>query len=536
MSREQTYTGTQETTARQTDAGRLEKKADVKNSIVRISFAGLALIVELVWIVAVLTRLGEKASWFSGAERILTMLIVLVILGKRTNAGFKMPWIILITAMPMLGMVLYFFFGRYGTTRGVRKRFEEIDRLLMPYLKQDEDVERAFENAAGMKRNVGIYLRAGAGFPVYGNTEVVYYPDAAEALEAQLEALREAKRFVFMEYHAIEDSEAFGRIRDVLAQKAREGVEVRLFYDDVGSIGFINRDFISRMEALGIRTRVFNPVMPFLLIFMNNRDHRKITVIDGKTAFTGGYNLANEYFHITEPYGFWKDSGIRLRGDAVRSMTVLFLEMWNAINKSDIDDERFDAYLPAQAGEDRKTEGFVQPYADSPLDNEPVGENVYLGLADAAERYVYYATPYLILTDEMIRGLVNAAKRGVDVRIFTPGIPDKKLTYQITRSNYGALADAGVRIFEFTPGFLHAKMCVTDDEAATVGTINMDYRSLYLHFENGAVIYKVPAIRKIREDFEAIEEVSEEVTCRYTGMGRMIRIGQCALRLIAPLM
>lgn len=357
-----------------------------------------------------------------------------------------------------------------------------------------------------------------------------------------------------MEYHAIEDKQSFGELKEILARKAKEGVEVRLFYDDIGSIGFINTDFIQRMEAEGIQCRVFNRLMPVLNVFMNNRDHRKITVIDGKIGFTGGYNLADEYFNITHPYGYWKDTGVRLEGDAVRSLTVMFLEMWNAIKGTDTDYTPYflqDGAQPHEAGlagsvgvtqsdaniAADSASGFVQPYADSPLDGEPVGENVYMGVVKAASEYVYFTTPYLIISDEMSRELCLAAKRGVDVRIVTPGIPDKKLVYRVTRSYYAQLASAGVRIFEYTPGFLHAKQCVSDDVTATVGTINLDYRSLYFHFENGVFLHRCEAVQKVREDFEDIFPVCREVTEQYAKkQSAAMKFGQCVLRLIAPLL
>ena len=336
-----------------------------------------------------------------------------------------------------------------------------------------------------------------------------------------------------MEYHAIEEAEAFGRIRDVLAERAAHGVEVRLFYDDVGSIGFIDPGFIKRMEAIGVECRVFNPVLPILNIFMNNRDHRKITVVDGKIGYTGGYNLADEYFNITHPYGVWKDTGIRLVGDAVASLTVTFLQMWNATAEAD---REFQTYFPKLDYRAADT-GFVQPYADGPLTDGYFAEDVYLNLIKSAKHFFYAATPYLIISDDMTRELCLAAERGVDVRIVTPGIPDKKLVYQTTRSYYAPLVRRGVRIYEYTPGFIHQKQTLCDGETATVGTINFDYRSLYHHFENGVLLHGCGALGAIGEDFEQIFEVSREVTEQYKGKRSMgLRIIQCILRLFAPLL
>ena len=266
---------------------------------------------------------------------------------------------------------------------------------------------------------------------------------------------------------------------------------------------------------------------------MNNRDHRKVTVIDGKVGFTGGYNLADEYFNITHPYGQWKDTGVRMEGEAVRNLTVMFLELWNAIDHTDTDFEKYLEPVEYQP----KENAYVQPFGDSPMDDEPVGENVYMNIVKNAKDYVYFTTPYLIITDEFKRELCMAAKRGVDVRIITPGIPDKKVVYQLTRSYYAGLAKEGVRIYEYTPGFLHAKQCVCDGETAVCGTINLDYRSLYLHFENGVFFYNCKAVGDMRKDFDNLFPICREVTEQYrSGRSAAVRIGQCILRLFAPLM
>ena len=325
-----------------------------------------------------------------------------------------------------------------------------------------------------------------------------------------------------------------------MARKAAEGVEVRILYDDVGCIGFLDKSFIDRMNAIGVQCRVFNYVVPFLNIFMNNRDHRKIMIIDGKVGFTGGYNLADEYFNITHPYGYWKDTGVKLTGRAVQSFTMMFLEMWNVMGQADTDYEKYlkTSQEGTEDGNVQKASGYVQPYADSPLDGEPVGENVYLNLIKTAKKRLYVATPYLIISDEMTRELGLAAKRGVDVRVFTPGIPDKKIIYGVTRSYYSGLVRQGVRVYEYTPGFLHAKQMLCDGDTATVGTINMDYRSLYHHFENGVWMHGCDAIRDIETDFDKLLQDSEEVTDKYRdGRKNMaVRGWQCIMRLIAPLL
>ena len=301
----------------------------------------------------------------------------------------------------------------------------------------------------------------------------------------------------------------------------------------MGSIGFLSKPFVKRLQSEGIKCKVFNPVMPVLNVFMNNRDHRKITVIDGKVGFTGGYNLADEYFNLTHPYGQWQDSGIRLEGEAVRSLTVIFLRLWSALEK---EKEDLSGFFP-EVSCDASAQGFVQPYSDSPLDGERTGENVYLNLIKGAQDYVYITTPYLIIDDEMKRELTMAAERGVDVRIVTPGIPDKKLIYSVTRSYYAGLATRGVRIYEYEPGFIHAKQFLADGEIAAVGTINLDFRSLYLHFENGCLFYNCPAVADVKTDFDELFEISREVTGKYSAKQNVaVRGVQCILRLFSPLM
>ena len=514
----------------------LEGAADTRNGVKRMIFVVISILVEVAIVYLFNVRFVRYAIWASALAHLVAAGAVLFIFGQHKTPSVKMPWIMLIMAFPVFGLTLYLLIGLNGSTRRMRLRYDEVDRQLLPLLKQGTEAEEKLEQADSTCARLASYLKNYAGYPVYNDTAVEYYPEATLGLEAQLKDLAEAKRFIFMEYHAIEDKESFHRIEEVLVRKVQEGVEVRLFYDDMGSIGFITTDFVKRMEEKGIRCRVFNPFAPGLNVFLNNRDHRKITVIDGKVGFTGGYNIANEYFNLTHPFGYWKDTGIRLEGPAVRSLTVTFLEMWNAVSEDDVNDANPQQYLP-EVPANPAAEGFVQPYADSPMDEEHVGENVYISIAEGAQHYAWFITPYLIITDEMTHALGLAAKRGVDVRVITPGIPDKKLIYSVTRSYYAGLARNGVRIFEYTPGFCHCKMSVSDDCVATNGTINMDYRSFFHHFENGCVMYGNRAVADTRKDFEAIMAESEEVTETYrSGRSSMMRFGQLLLRLAAPLM
>ncbi len=328
----------------------------------------------------------------------------------------------------------------------------------------------------------------------------------------------------------------FDTLVEALAKKAAEGVDVRLIYDDFGCISTMPTHFYRKLQARGIKCAAFNPARPVMAIIMNHRDHRKILVVDGEVGYTGGINIADEYINRIVRFGYWKDTGIRLEGAAAWSFSVMFLEMWDFIVNSE---EPYEKFMPAATfAAQIPTEGYVQPYDDTPLDSENVGENVYLNMITRATRYVYIYTPYLILDQEMIVALSNAAKSGVDVRIVTPGIPDKKLVYMLTRSHYAKLLENGVRIYEYTPGFLHAKCFVCDDEYATVGSINLDYRSLYLHFECGVFLYRTHSVAEVYEDMTATIAQSREILetdCRRRHPLGMSLV-HALLRLAAPLL
>lgn len=509
-----------------------EKKQTMKNSVGRAFMAAFGVVLQVYWIVTFAIKLNSYYAVLSTATSFVALILVFRIYGETYNSAYKMSWIVLILAFPILGVCLFVLFGNEGSTAMIRHHLANIDTQTDKLLNQKPDV---LEHLKKDRRiyNQSWYLWKKAGFPVYQNTDVRFYKDTCEALEAQKEELKKAEKFIFMEYHAIQDSTAWAGIEAILKEKAASGVDVRVFYDDMGSIGFLSKSFVKRLQSEGIKCKVFNPVMPVLNVFMNNRDHRKITVIDGKVGFTGGYNLADEYFNLTHPYGQWKDSGIRLEGEAVRSLTVIFLRLWSALEK---EKEDLSGFFP-EVSCDASAQGFVQPYSDSPLDGERTGENVYLNLIKGAQDYVYITTPYLIIDDEMKRELTMAAERGVDVRIVTPGIPDKKLIYSVTRSYYAGLATRGVRIYEYEPGFIHAKQFLGDGEIAAVGTINLDFRSLYLHFENGCLFYNCPAVADVKTDFDELFEISREVTGKYSAKQNVaVRGVQCILRLFSPLM
>jgi cardiolipin synthase len=376
------------------------------------------------------------------------------------------------------------------------------------------------------------YIRTASSYHAYANTDAKYYPLGGQMFDDILAEISRAEKFIFIEFFIIKRGKMWDTLLEALAKKAAEGVEIRLIADHLGSHKLFSRAYCKTLRKMGIRVMRFNPMVPLLLLFMNNRDHRKIIVIDGKTAFTGGINVADEYINLTRPFGVWKDTGIRIRGDGVWSFSLMFIEMWDTFCDKN---ERISDHESYKAVTDFQTDGFVIPYGDTPLDGELLGENIYVDILTQAENYAYIFTPYLIISEKLISALQLAAKRGVDVRIITPGIPVKKLVFRLTRSYYRYLLDAGVKIYEYTPGFMHAKGLVCDNKTAVVGTINFDYRSLYLHFECAVLLYNSGIIKDIRDDFlECVQESREVTTPEKWRLGTDLL--DAVLHLFAPLM
>lgn len=501
------------------------------NAVIRIIFVAVSLLFQIGWLLLLALVLNEYSARISLLSSILSAAVVLRLYSKNVNSAMKMPWIMLILVFPVMGLSLYLMFVLLSDP-GVSKRLKGIREQTGTKLRQKAEVLTQLEERSPSIANQFRYLWNTAGAPVWKDTAVTYYGECTDAFEAMKQDLEQAKDFIFMEYFIVEDRSSFRELQEILIRKHREGVEVRLLYDDIGSVGYVNLAFAKRLRDAGIRCIPFNPALPILNLFMNHRDHRKITVIDGKVGFTGGYNLADAYFGREEPYGKWKDTGLRLEGEAVKSLTATFLELWNVNTR---EDEDFGRWL--DVCHSVKASGFVQPFGDDPLGQERLAKNVYMNLIARSQKSLWFITPYLIIPDDMCSALRLAAKRGVDVRIITPGIPDKKTVYAVTRSYYAGLAAQGVRIFEYTPGFCHAKQCICDGEIALVGTSNLDYRSLYHHFENDVLLYGCEAVEDIRRDFEELFPQCREVTGKYrSGSGAALRLWQCMLRLFAPLM
>jgi len=501
-----------------------QKRKQSGNSILRAIFVALSFLLQLGWILVQILALNNS-PYISAVTHLIAVVAVLKLYSKPTNGGYKLPWIMLMMAMPIMGLSFYLLTQLAVSTRSIRRRLQGMKQRSAAFLANDE-IPRGL---APEEENLANYLRKYEGMPAWRDTSAKYYAETLDALADMKKDLEKAEKFIFMEYFILEDGEAFRQIREILERKAAQGVEVRLMYDDVGSIGTSNWRYAKSISDSGIRVQVFNPALPFLNLFLNHRDNRKITVIDGKVGYTGGYNLADEYFHYKTICGQWKDTGLRIEGRAVRNLTATFLELWNVNSRTE---EDVSAYLDIDHR--AESDGVVQPFGDSPLDGERSAENVYLTIINQAKRYVWIMTPYLIITDEMRRSLELAAKRGVDVRLITPGVPDKKAVWAITRSYYAPLAREGVRIFEYAPGFCHGKMCVSDGVIASIGTSNLDYRSLYLHFENNVALYRCDAVEQMARDFEEMFPLCREMT--ESSRSATLRTWQCILRLFAPLL
>lgn len=462
---------------------------------------------------------------------IISAVVTLYIINKDSDdPNYKIIWLIPILIFPVFGGLLYLVFGNKKPAKKLQEAYQKQDRAIEPY-RYLNGIHKTISDEV-VKGQVNYIVDE--QFPVYKNSEVKYYPLGEMAFLDLLEELKKAKYFIFMEYFIVEEGKMFNQVLEILRQKVKQGVEVRFMYDDMGSLTMLPFHYYKKLEEYGIKCIAFNHVVPFLSIVMNNRDHRKITVIDGNVGFNGGFNLADEYINARVKYGHWKDTGVMIKGEAVWNLTLMFLTTWNAsLNQT----EAYDRYHPRHYPlPDIKPRGYILPYGDSPLDDKPVGKNVYLNIINQALHYLYIYTPYLIINDELKNALCLAVLRGVDVRIVTPGIPDKKTVFKVTRSYYEPLIAGGVKIYEYTPGFMHGKNFVCDDKIATVGTINLDYRSLYLHFECGVYMYDVAAIKDIKEDFLNTIELSKEITYDDIVKGRFRGWFEAILRLFAPLL
>lgn len=488
----------------------------------------LALILQVWLLVDIVMELTRFSPVIRTLHTIASILVAVHIAARKDKGAFKTSWIVLVLVLPLFGGILYVMFNFQTSTRKFQKDIRSAEEKSRDLFSLPGQVAPLIPECTSLIR----YLRDFAGFPIYDRTTAEYLTPGERMLEALLPELEKAERYIFIETFILEEGVMWDRILEVLKRKAQQGILVRVIYDDLGCFLTLPQDYPAQLRAMGIECAIFNPFKPFLTVKQNNRDHRKITIIDGKVAFTGGINLADEYINAIEKYGHWKDAAVMLKGKAAWSFALMFLQMWQLVTHTD---ENFASFCPGFP-ETQPNDGFVQPYADSPMDDENVGEHVYLHIINHARDYVYINTPYLIVDDSMLSALRLAAKSGVDVRIVTPHRWDKRIVHMTTRSYYRELVKAGVKIYEYSTGFIHAKTFVCDDTVATVGTTNLDFRSLYLHFECGCVLYQNKAVMQVKEDFLKTLEICQPITAESCKGNLLTRLFQDVMRLFAPLM
>ena len=506
-------------------------KKYLKNSLGRILVILFAATVELFVLLSVFNWFTDKAAWILLILTVTSVVITLGIIKNSRHLSYDVMWIVMILLFPIPGTILYLFLGAdLIMSKTFAKVYTETQNAFQYYPRDNGVLEEMKEKYPEHKGQFE-YISSNVGFSFYKNRDFRYYSLGEYGFPEMLKELWKAKRFIFLEYFIIDNGHMWNEIVKILEEKVKEGVDVRVMYDDLGSFFLLPLSYSKTLEDRGIKCMPFNKINPLLNIIINHRDHRKIMVIDGKVAFSGGINLADEYINLTHPYGKWKDNVIMVKGEAVWSYTAMFLTHWNALRPSD---ENFYDFKVKTSS--RKHDGYIAPYGETPLDKEMSSQNIYLNIIHQAKDYCYIFTPYLIIDTEMVNALILCAKRGVDVVLVTPGIPDKKIVFEITRSFYHQLIEGGVRVVEYTPGFVHAKVFVADDMIATVGTINLDYRSLYLHFENGTYLYDSKVIEEIRDDL--LDSIAEghEVTYEESRRHFLYEFLLSVLRLFAPLM
>ena len=495
----------------------------------------LLLLLECAIVIVPVFLLREYIPHFVVVLLIFTVIMDIVLFNSKMDSTAKLTWMFLMATLRVGGAIFYLFTQANTGHRLIKERAEEMIAAAMGAIPQDPRVTEQLRKEDNYTDDLLKYLNRSGCFPAFADTDATFFPMGEAKFEAMLEELKKAEKYIYMEYFIIEEGYMWGRILNILIAKAEQGVDVRVVYDGMCEISTLPTDYWKLLEEKGIKAKAFAPIVPLLSSHFNYRDHRKICVIDGKTAFTGGVNLADEYINRVERFGHWKDTAVMLKGDAARSFTLMFLQMWNATEKeADFTPALEQAQEPVLAGEEK---GFVIPFCDCPLDEDKVGEAVYMDVLYRSGSYVHIMTPYLILDGELETALKYAGQRGIDVKLILPGIPDKKIAYALAKTHYPALLDAGVKIYEYTPGFVHAKVCVSDDEKAVVGTINYDYRSLYHHFECATYMYRTPCIADIEKDFQETLSRCRKVTKEtIKNEEKFYKIAGPITKFIAPLM
>ena len=509
-----------------------------KKGLLRIVFSrtgliALLLVIQVALLVGIFIYSREYLPYFYVVDAVFTIAMLIYLLNSSHDPSAKITWLVVIMMLPVFGALLFFYTHSDLGHRVLKDRFAQISKESNEEIPQDEAVMEKFCREAPEAVGLARYLKRAGCHPVFDKTAVKYFPLGEDKFEELLIQLRKAEKFIFLEYFIVDEGLMWGRVLEILAEKAKQGVEVRMMYDGTCEFALLPHDYPKRLQELGIKCKSFAPLSPFVSTHYNYRDHRKILVVDGKVAFTGGVNLADEYINKKERFGHWKDTAVMVEGEAAKSFTLMFLQMWNVSEK----ESRYDEYikLPVHNAEDAP--GFVIPYGDCPVDNERVGEWLYLDILNRARDYIYIMTPYLILDGEMETAIKFAAERGVDVRLILPGIPDKKMPYALAKTHYKSLLESGVKIYEYSPGFVHAKVFVCDDRESVVGTINLDYRSLYHHFECACYMYKAQCTEDIKKDFLETQEKCRTVDFDTVKNEKLsVKITGLLLKVIAPLM
>lgn len=464
---------------------------------------------------------------------ILAVIFVTRLVTKRDESSYKLLWVMVIVAMPIFGAMLYVFWGNKNTGKKLKRNLEKSASNLPKML--DADNSRYVSEIKKEDLRIGQtmeHIIKTTGFPILKNDTSKYYPFGEDMFRDMCEDLKKAEKYIYVEYFIIKSGKFWDTLTDIMSERAAEGVDVRVMYDDLGSIGTYSFFNVMDLSKKGIKCIPFNPFL-FLKAQLNNRDHRKLMVIDGKIAYSGGVNLADEYINEVQKFGRWKDIGFRITGEAVRSYTYMFAEFWNAFSNDKISQ---DIISPSEKGNEQRDNGYILSYYDSPMYDEHVSNELFTEMLSVATDYVWFYTPYLILGDALFDAFIRAAKRGVDVRIIMPGVPDKKMIYRLSRSYYRDLLKAGVKVYEYTPGFVHAKAFIADDKIAGIGTVNLDYRSLFLHFECNAVFYKADIIEDLKQDYLNTLSESVERTSKDVKKGALHNLVDNFLRIAAPLM
>ena len=493
----------------------------------------LLLVLQVLFLFSVFQRFEEFLPHIFGGAVLLTFIMVIYLLNSKMNPTAKITWLIVIMLLPVFGVLLFLYTQSDVGHRLLKARSNYIITAGKEKIPQSEEVIGHL-----VKENKGVaalarYMQRSSCHPVFEHTEVTYFPLGENKFEEMLKQLEAARHFIFMEYFIVDEGLMWGRVLEILAKKAAQGVEVRVMYDGSCEFALLPRDYPKRLKALGIKCKVFAHVSPFVSTHYNYRDHRKILVIDGHTAFNGGVNLADEYINQKEKFGHWKDTAVMLKGDAVKSFTLMFLQMWG-IDETKEETVDFLSY-PSYPVE--KARGYVIPYGDCPLDDDKLGERVYMDILNRSLSYVHIMTPYLILDGEMETALKFAAERGVEVVLLLPGIPDKAIPYALAKTHYASLIESGVKIYEYTPGFVHAKVFVSDQAEAVVGTINLDYRSLYHHFECATYLYRTDCIQEIEADFQSTLAKCRQVTMENVRSEKWtVKLVGRLMKVVAPLM